>query len=196
MRNLLVCAIALGALASGATASVLQLFDSYVPLLDPQNGVTVRRVTFCSRYSQPESTVGAAVWPCRVNAGPGEETPGNLNPANLINVKVSVARLVPNEGRRPEVTLDLRELRPLPESVLKRHPDVSRADIVRGVVVALHRNLQIAGIADCRLVVKGAVEHEDLAAMRFPDILNPAPSTPSSGDEQGDTDAKPEPDAG
>lgn len=196
MRNLIVYALALGALATGARASVLQLFDSYVPLLDPQDGVAVRRVTFCSRYSQPESTVGAAVWPCRVNAGPGEAPPGNLNPANLINVKVSVAGLVPAEGDPAALTLDLRDLRPLPESVQARHPEVTRADVVRGVVVALHRNLQRTGIENCRLAVKGTGRHDDLAEMRFPETLNPTPPVPSSEDQQGETDVQPEPDGG
>ncbi len=183
MRRMIACATALALLACGAAASVLHLFDACVPLLDPQQGVVVRRVTFLSRYSQPESTVNAAVWPYRPNVGPEEETSGEANPAALLGVKVSVVGLVPGEGEQPALTVDLRQLRPLPESMRERHPEVSRAEIVRGVIIALNENLRLAGVEDCRLVVVGAREHEDLAEMRFPPVLNREPTeTPDQGE--------------
>ena len=165
--------------AGGVSATVTTFFRAHLPLLDPQAGVTVTEVLFRSGYAQPESRIGAAAWPYRVNAGPGESGGENLNLADLLGVTVSICPAEPGKNPPWHVVLDLSDLKKMPEPVREQWPKLSRQDVVKALVVATTRNLKLAGIARCPLAVRGADKHEDLADMRFPSVLNvPPPPKP------------------
>lgn len=176
MKTALAAALVITALAAAtAEATVPVLFEAWLPLLDPQAGVTVRRVTFRSAYARPEAAVHASVWPYRVNAGPGETAGDDINAASLMGIRLGLGGLVPAPGQPPQLTLDLREISDLPERMRTERPELGPADVVRALADAIMRNLESADVAGCRLVVLGADERPELRDLRLPSVLNPRP---------------------
>jgi len=185
-RILLTATCCLVLLASTVSATVLVLFNAYVPLLDPQGGVRVEKVLFRSLYAQPESTISAAVWPYRINGGPGEPAGQNINPANILGMRIDCGDLKTGG----QVTVDLSGMKDLPTSVRRQWPQLSRADVLKALIVATDRNLKLAELYDCRLVVKGLAKQQDLSGMRLPPVLNPRPvkkerAVPTAADSNG-----------
>lgn len=181
-RLLLALTCSMVLLATGASASVVTLFSAYVPLLDPQGGVRVERVMFRSAYAQPESTLAAATWPYRVNTAPGEEPAQDVNLASVLGLKLDCSGL--KSGGR--VTIDVSAMKPLPADLHKQWPRLTRADVLKALIVATDRNLKLCAIHDCRLVVKGVAKHEDLRTLRLPAVLNPRPAKAENSGGDGD----------
>ncbi len=162
-----------------AQGSVTTLFATHVPLLDPQKGLVVRKVVFSSRYSQPEATVGAVAWPYRVNAGPGEPQGANINLASLCDVRLELDKLV---GPEPAVTLDISAMKPLPKPIEKAFQECSKAKLVQAVVECTERNLEMCGIHNCRLNVRGLDQHPELSDLVLPKLL--AAGSKKTGDSR------------
>ena len=154
-------------LASSPTfPAVEKLINAHVPVLaGPSEEISVRELTFLTWGAMPESGIVAVLWPYKINS-PHEERDGkNINPASMVNLRISPV-LYPLSAC--VVTIDVRDMTSLPAELAKTYGPVSKKDLLMAVVDATGRNLRASEIAGCRLVIEGAELHEELKDVVFP----------------------------
>jgi len=169
VRHLKKCSVVLlpSLLASSlAFPAVVQLISAHVPVLAGQTEeISVRELTFLTLGAMPESSIAAVLWPYKVNS-PHEERDGeNINPASMVNLRISPV-LYPLSSC--VVTIDVHDMTVLPAELAQAHGPVSKRDLLMAVVDATGRNLRASEIAGCRLVIEGAEFHEELKDVVFP----------------------------
>ena len=159
-------ALLVGSFAFAAPETTESLISAYVPVLAGQTEeIAIRELVFLTWGAMPESRIQAVLWPYKVNSPHKESDGKNINPASMVNLRISPV-LYPASSC--VVTIDVGDMTEAPAELTKVYGPVSKKDLIMTIIEVTGRNLRASKISECGLIVEGAEIHEELKGLMFP----------------------------
>lgn len=138
---------------------LLQVYQA----LATSSTVEISQVTYLTWYgAMEETTLEAVGWPAHLESPHEDASKEDVNWASVLGIKLRLNRAPESEQWR--LTVDLTGMKAVPQRLRAERLDeeVDRAFLLQRVLEAAEKNLNLVGVFDCQVSIRGEQAHEDL----------------------------------